>query len=144
MGNEEMKTVSVDKVLSLKSGVSWGYAGRSGMQEMHRQIQNRFGTTSELAVGKLLLMSASVSARPPGRAGDTAGPRAHFSVAESDRMRLDRFQAWDPAGKRAASAYLIPRPLPSPSPPIPHPPRPTAPLFASPILAPYSSRRGRR
>lgn len=85
-----------------------------GTQEIHRQIQNRFGTTSDLAVGKLLLKSASVSARPPGRAGDTASPTAHLTVAESNRMRSDRFQAWDPAGKRAASAYLTPRPLPSP------------------------------
>lgn len=36
------------------------------MQETHRQVQNRFGITSESAVGKLLLTSASASARPPG------------------------------------------------------------------------------
>ena len=61
----------------------------------HRQIQDILGITSQLAGGKRILMSASVSARPPGRAGDTVGPRAHFSVAKGNRMRLDRFQAWD-------------------------------------------------
>lgn len=35
------------------------------MQEMHRQMQNRLGITSELAVAKLLFMSAAASARPP-------------------------------------------------------------------------------
>lgn len=106
-----------------------------GMQEMHRQIQNRFRITSESAVGKLLLMSASVTARPPGRTGDAAGPRAHLSVAEGDRMRLDRFQAWDL--KENA------RPLPtSPHVPFPAlnlpplPPSPTAPRFAFPNLLP--------
>lgn len=114
-----------------------------GMQEMHRQIQNRFRITSELAVGKLLLMSASVSARPPGRTGDTAGPRAHLSVAEGDRMRLDRFQAWDLQENA--------RPLPT-SPHVPFPalnlplspsPIPYSPSLRVPKLAPYSSWRSR-
>lgn len=84
------------------------------MQEMHRQMQNTFRITYKLAVGKLLWTSASVSARPPCRAGDTAGPKAHPLVAEGTRMRLDRFQAWDPGEIRQGSAYLTPRPIPSP------------------------------
>lgn len=107
-----------------------------GMQEMHRQIQNRFRITSELAVGKLLLMSASVSARPPGRTGDTAGPRAHLSVAEGDRMRLDRFQAWD-LQENARPLPTSPHvPFPALNLPSPHPRFPTAPRFAFPNLPP--------
>lgn len=94
-----------------------------GMQEMHRQIQNRFRITSESAVGKLLLMSASVTARPPGRTGDAAGPRAHLSVAEGDRMRLDRFQAWDlkENARPLPTSPHVPFPALNLPPPFPHP-----------------------
>lgn len=81
-----MTTAGVDKVLALKSGESWNYGRGSGDAKTHRQNQNSFGITSDSAVGKALLMSGPVSARPPGRAGDTAGPRALRSVAESDRQ----------------------------------------------------------
>lgn len=114
------------------------------MQKTHRQNQNSFGITSELAVGKPLLTSGPVSARPPGRAGDTAGPRARCSVAESDRMRPDRFQAWDTAGKPRPLPTSLHLPVPALDLPSPHAPSPTVPPFASPTLAPYSSRRDRR
>lgn len=137
MRSEAINTAGVDK--ALKSGDRG-----SGNAKTHRQNQNRFGITSELAVGEPLLLSGPVRARPPGRDGDTAGPRALCSVAESDRMRPDRLQARDTAEN--------PRPLPTslhlPSSaldlPSPHAPSPTVPPFASPTLAPYSSRRGRR
>lgn len=57
-------------------------------------------------------------------------------------MRLDRFQAWDPAEIREGSAYLTPH-VPFPAPDLPSPtPLPHRPLASCPPFSPLCSPEG--